>query len=1093
MKRFTLILALVLMVAMHSYAERVTSETAQKAATTFLNNNGAKSAQLTDLSTEAGFPNLYIFNCNPGFVVMAADDCVQPILGYSLTGKFVAEGMPENVHDWLQGYNDDIQSAIDNNMRATSETTKMWKDLAEGNSKAGKATVVVAPLIQTKWNQNKYYNNLCPAISDGPNGHAYTGCTVTAMAQIMKYYNYPSKGIGSHSYNWNGQILSADFGSTYYDWDNMADYYNYYYDNNGTLHWLPTPSSTEITAVATLMYHCGVSVNMNYSSSGSGASLYNAANALKYYFNYSTNLERKAKSSYEDDEWKDMVKNELNASRPLQYAGYNPEGSGGHAFVCDGYDNADYFHFNWGWAGHYDGYFSLSNLNTGANSSDPGAGNGVYTRDQEAIFGIQPVQCSASAPYNLTYSLSGIQDLTLSWTSANGAASYNIYCNNIYIGNSTTNSFTETAPFGTDVYYVRSVDSNGELSLSSNYVTIIVEYRTPIVEDLEASLSGNNVSLSWTAPEWCYPETPSATMNYGTGNTRYSWTYTYYGQRYLAADLAQYAGKAVYKISTYIKYPGTYSLYIYTNSGFNTYYYVNNDYLSFSKEGVIVSTSNGWYDFELSSPIILTGADDLWVIMKQENTGENYPVPSFDLSPHNVNAFYRGWISNNRLYLSDANANYDCAWLINTYLTDGTYTYNLYDGTSQVASNINATNYTISNAAGNTAHRYTLKTNYYGGETDASNLAGLTMGNASLSTLALNANDKMTVTENSTLTVSGALSDENADNIILENGAQLFNNSTGVQATMKKDISGYTGNGGWYTLSSPFVSLTPSTDNGLISGSYDLYAYDEDGGTEGKEWINYKSGSFDLASSLGYLYANNTTQNLDFSGELNSGIYSQTVNLSYNNSVESLKGFNLLGNPTAHEISFTKSADVADGYYYVDNDNVWVYSPNNIVPVGRGFLVKANATGQSVTLNPQSKRDNPDPDKGQYLCLSIGEDNAYVKLSEGVSMPLIDLNGKHSCLYFLCNQKPYVMLVQDNAETLNLCFESKHNGNHTITLDTNGLSLNYLHLIDNLTGNDIDLLATPSYTFEAKTSDYVTRFKLVFDNNGSSISSKARK
>ena len=157
MKRFTLIVALVLMVAMPTFAERVTSETAQKVATTFLNNNGAKAAQLTDLSKEAGFKNLYIFNGNPGFVVMAADDCVQPILGYSLTGKFVAENMPTNVSGWLQGYNDEIQYAIDNKVRASDETSKLWKELADGNTKAAKAVAVVNALVQTKWDQNGFY------------------------------------------------------------------------------------------------------------------------------------------------------------------------------------------------------------------------------------------------------------------------------------------------------------------------------------------------------------------------------------------------------------------------------------------------------------------------------------------------------------------------------------------------------------------------------------------------------------------------------------------------------------------------------------------------------------------------------------------------------------------------------------------------------------------------------------------------------------------------------------------------------------------------------------------------------------------------
>ena len=160
MKRFTMVLAMVLMVTMPLFAEHVTPETARKVAATFLNNNGAKSAQLTDLSKAVSFPNLYIFTAEQGFVVMAADDCVQPILGYSLTGAFVAEDMPDNVRGWLQGYNDEIQYAIDNKMKATAETNKLWEELIEGNSKAGKAAVIVAPLIQTKWNQNKYYNNL---------------------------------------------------------------------------------------------------------------------------------------------------------------------------------------------------------------------------------------------------------------------------------------------------------------------------------------------------------------------------------------------------------------------------------------------------------------------------------------------------------------------------------------------------------------------------------------------------------------------------------------------------------------------------------------------------------------------------------------------------------------------------------------------------------------------------------------------------------------------------------------------------------------------------------------------------------------------
>ena len=1081
MKRFTLIVALVLMVAMPTFAERVTSETARKVASTFLNNNGAKSVQLTDLSKEAGFPNLYIFTADKGFVIMSADDCVQPILGYSLTDIFDTEDMPENVAWWLQGYNDEIQSAIDNKMKASSETAKMWKDLTEGNTKAGKATATVDPLIQTKWNQNKYYNDLCPAVSDGPNGKAYTGCVATAMAQIMKYWSYPSTGIGSHSYTWNGQTLSANFGATTYDWNNMADYYEYYFANGTDQYpnWPSEPSAEEIAAVATLMYHCGVSVDMIYggnSTGGSAAPNAYVATALKNYFNYKETAQHKQKSYnsyvyYTDDEWIAMLKADLDYSRPIQYGGQDPNGSSGHAFVCDGYNSDDYFHFNWGWAGRYNGYFSLNNLDTGANSGEAGAGNGVYTRNQEAVFGIEPGSM-VPAPTNLTYTLSGLNDITLTWDAVSAASSYNVYRNGNLVGNTTETTYSETAPFGELSYYVRCIDANSQLSLASNIVTVTIAYQTPIVTDLTATLSGNNANLTWTAPEWCYPETPSATLTYGNGVFSGAslgfggGSNMYWGHRYLAESLAAYNNMTIYKAAFYAKETGAYKIYVYKGT--------NSDC---PQTKVLEQSLNvgitGWVDIDLSSTIIIDASKDYWVFM-YDPEGRSYPATYCSYS-----GSYANYYSTSPTSWVEPHGN--AAFLIKTFVTDGTYTYNLYDGTTQEASNINATNYTVSNAADNTAHCYTLKTNYYGGETNASNMAGLTIGNASLSTLALNANDKMTVTEGSKLTVSGTLSDENADNLILENGAQLVNSSTGVQATVKKNINGYSSDGGWYTLSTPFVSLTPSVDNGLISGSYDLYAYDEDGDADGKEWINYKSGSFNLAPSSGYLYANSATQTLNLSGELNSGTYSQTVNLGYNDADESLKGFNLLGNPTAHEISFTKSSNVSDGYYYIDNGDEWVYTTSNSVPVGRGFLVKANATGQTVTLNPQSKGGNPD--KSQYLCLSIGEDNVYVKLNEGTSMPLMGFQGKHSSLYLVCDRKPYVMLVRNDAEALDLCFEAKHNRTQTITVDARSLDLDYLHLIDNLTGNDVDLLATPSYTFEANASDYATRFKLVFDAN----------
>lgn len=342
----------------------------------------------------------------------------------------------------------------------------------------------------------------------------------------------------------------------------------------------------------------------------------------------------------------------------------------------------------------------------------------------------------------------------------------------------------------------------------------------------------------------------------------------------------------------------------------------------------------------------------------------------------------------------------------------------------------------------------------------------------------INTFDKNTIHAGVTLTVENVLGMtmcNNALQLVLEDGAQLVHGETGLNATMKKIITAWSDNGGWYTIAAPFASLTPSTNNGLIANDYDLYAYDEDSDLE---WLNYKVHHFGLAAGEGYLYANSTSKSLRMAGELKPGNYSTTIDLSYANSEENLKGWNLLGNPTAHEISFTKSANVADGYYYLNNSENWEYETSNTVPVVRGFLVKANATGQSVTLNPQSKGYHEE--KGQYLCLNIGEEKAYVKLNEGVSMLLMDLNGRHSGLYLMHDSKPYVMLVRNDAKALDLCFEARQEGTQTITVDTQGLDIDYLHLIDHKTGADVDLLATPSYAFEASEGDYATRFRLAF-------------
>ena len=339
--------------------------------------------------------------------------------------------------------------------------------------------------------------------------------------------------------------------------------------------------------------------------------------------------------------------------------------------------------------------------------------------------------------------------------------------------------------------------------------------------------------------------------------------------------------------------------------------------------------------------------------------------------------------------------------------------------------------------------------------------------------------DKHIVRSGTILTVTGTVTCDDPNNLIIEDGGQFIHHNDGVKATFKKGVEAFTNNetsDGWYTIATPFATYSPSQ---ITTDAYDLYYYDEDGPME---WINYKgsNGNFNLNGGQGYLYAHNPTTTLCMTGTLNNGDYSQTVNLSYANSDETIKGFNLLGNPTAHDITFTrKTSDISDGYYYVSNGDAWIYTTNSTVPAGRGFLVKANATNQRVELNPSSKREAPQVE-GQYLCVNVDGEKAYVKMNEGVSMPLFYFNGNSSNLYLTHEGKPYVMLVRDGAESIDLNYHSSHKGQHSLSVAAEDLGLDYLHLIDRLTGADIDLLATPTYSFESEKHDYDTRFLLQF-------------
>lgn len=425
--RLVVVLSALLLSVSSLWAERVTQEDAALVAANFMNGgDSTQGAQAPGrnrpirrvaLAEEAQY---YVYENadGNGWVMVAANDVVQPILAYSPTGKFNADKQPKNVARWLKGYNNQIKFAEENNIEATEEVKAKWKNLRKAPPVTAQGTVVVAPLIKTTWDQDDPYWNSCPKIS-GTN--TLTGCVATAMAQVMNYWQWPETGEGSASVTVSGTKYTANFSSTTYDWANMIDHYTTYTSGTSTVYISSTPTTAQENAVATLMYHCGVAASMTYGTSASGAYTINwgdesegcAENAFWKYFRYKKSeiksyyrdgYSGSVYSSWTDANWIAMLKTELDAARPIMYAGADSEG--GHSFVCDGYDDQNYFHFNWGWSGYCDGYYTVNNMVPGTGGS--GAGNGSYNEEQDVIIGIVPDKPNIT----ITWSVNGVTSTT---------------------------------------------------------------------------------------------------------------------------------------------------------------------------------------------------------------------------------------------------------------------------------------------------------------------------------------------------------------------------------------------------------------------------------------------------------------------------------------------------------------------------------------------------------------------------------------------------------------------------------------------------------------------------------------------------------
>lgn len=290
------------------------------------------------MKTASGTPSLYIFtqqNLRPGgFVIVSADDCVgdELLLGYSQDGVFDPQTMAPAMKWWLEQYTLQIEAASRTGATAPEQQLRAPRK-------------AIAPLVATRWNQDAPYNDLCPEVKGV---RCVTGCVATAMAQIMKYHSWPEHGKGSNTYYWNGTEISTDFLSIYFDWESMTDTYS------------ASSTEKERLAVAQLMSACGRSVSMQYSATASGAPDYYVQSALVNNFSYDKGIRYAERDYFSKAEWEDFIYAQLEEYGPVLYSGNSS--AGGHSFVCDGYADDGFFHFNWGWGGMSDGYFRLTAL-----------------------------------------------------------------------------------------------------------------------------------------------------------------------------------------------------------------------------------------------------------------------------------------------------------------------------------------------------------------------------------------------------------------------------------------------------------------------------------------------------------------------------------------------------------------------------------------------------------------------------------------------------------------------------------------------------------------------------------------------------------
>lgn len=369
MKKNIILLVLLVLTLGSTKANPVSPATARQVATTWMQAMGMGNVKtLVDVTAQTPFTEFYLFAApDSGFIIVSGDDCAVPVIGYSVENSFSTKDIPQHVLSFLTAYEEEIRWSKLHPNDILDTVARQWQMLTNGQMPKAVFDHGVMPMMVTRWSQRPYYNDLCPVYDDTI--RCMAGCVAVSVVQVMKYWNFPERGYGSHSYEHNTLgTIGADFGATTYDWAHMP------------YRLTAASSAEEVEAVAQLMYHCGVALEMNYGPDASSA--FFDINSLAIHFKYRPYIHYIMRDNYTHVDYCNILRNELDHGRPMFVTGSRIIG-GIHAFNCDGYSTHNYFHFNMGWGDNGNGYYTVSCIMSGSDRIP-------YFVNTTAYIGIEP-------------------------------------------------------------------------------------------------------------------------------------------------------------------------------------------------------------------------------------------------------------------------------------------------------------------------------------------------------------------------------------------------------------------------------------------------------------------------------------------------------------------------------------------------------------------------------------------------------------------------------------------------------------------------------------------------------------------------------